>query len=159
MDATVADDGLDFAFTNPFQHPVCVYTVAGQNTVTTYILGNHADTCSVSFETTHLQNLPHKVIKKHDDSVTEDKRKQEGYDGHDVTIRRTVAYSDGDRHVDTIESHYEPNDEIILTPGDDSEEVVSTADLEPQDPLLNAPHDMMDFNVPSPDAVDTTEET
>ena len=31
---------------------------------------------------------------------------------------------------------------IILTPGDDSEEVVSTADLEPQDPLLNAPHDM-----------------
>ena len=154
MDATVADDGLDFAFTNPFQHPVCVYTVAGQNTVTTYILGNHADTCSVSFETTHLQNLPHKVIKKHDDSVTEDKRKQEGYDGHDVTIRRTVAYSDGDRHVDTIESHYEPNDEIILTPGDDSEEVVSTADLEPQDPLLNAPHDMMDFNVPSPDAVD-----
>lgn len=159
MDATVADDGLDFAFTNPFQHPVCVYTVAGQNTVTTYILGNHADTCSVSFETTHLQNLPHKVIKKHDDSVTEDKRKQEGYDGHDVTIRRTVAYSDGDRHVDTIESHYDPNDEIILTPGDDSEEVVSTADLEPQDPLLNAPHDMMDFNVPSPDAVDTTEET
>ena len=158
MDATVADDGLDFAFTNPFQHPVCVYTVAGQNTVTTYILGNHADTCSVSFETTHLQNLPHKVIKKHDDSVTEDKRKQEGYDGHDVTIRRTVAYSDGDRHVDTIESHYEPNDEIILTPGDDSEEVVSTADLEPQDPLLNAPHDMMDFNVPSPDAVDTADE-
>lgn len=158
MDATVADDGLDFAFTNPFQHPVCVYTIAGQNTVTTYILGNHADTCSVSFETTHLQNLPHKVIKKHDDSVTEDKRKQEGYDGHDVTIRRTVAYSDGDRHVDTIESHYEPNDEIILTPGDDSEEVVSTADLEPQDPLLNAPHDMMDFNVPSPDAVDTADE-
>ena len=158
MDATVADDGLDFAFTNPFQHPVCVYTVAGQNTVTTYILGNHADTCSVSFETTHLQNLPHKVIKKHDDSVTEDKRKQEGYDGHDVTIRRTVAYSDGDRHVDTIESHYEPNDEIILTPGDDSEEVVSTADLEPQDPLLNAPHDMMDFNVPAPDAVDTADE-
>ena len=158
MDATVADDGLDFAFTNPFQHPVCVYTVAGQNTVTTYILGNHADTCSVSFETTHLQNLPHKVIKKHDDSVTEDKRKQEGYDGHDVTIRRTVAYSDGDRHVDTIESHYEPNDEIILTPGDDSEEVVSTADLEPQDPLLNAPHDMMDFNVPAPDTVDTADE-
>ena len=158
MDATVADDGLDFAFTNPFQHPVCVYTVAGQNTVTTYILGNHADTCSVSFETTHLQNLPHKVIKKHDDSVTEDKRKQEGYDGHDVTIRRTVAYSDGDRHVDTIESHYDPNDEIILTPGDDSEEVVSTADLEPQDPLLNAPHDMMDFNVPSPDATDTAAE-
>lgn len=158
MDATVADDGLDFAFTNPFQHPVCVYTVAGQNTVTTYILGNHADTCSVSFETTHLQNLPHKVIKKHDDSVTEDKRKQEGYDGHDVTIRRTVAYSDGDRHVDTIESHYEPNDEIILTPGDDSEEVVSTADLEPQDPLLNAPHDMMDFNVPAPDATDTAAE-
>ena len=154
MDATVADDGLDFSFTNPFQHPVCVYTVAGKNTVTTYILGNHADTCSVSFETTHLQNLPHKVIKKHDDSVTEDKRKQEGYDGHDVTIRRTVAYSDGDRHVDTIESHYDPNDEIILTPGDDSEEVVSTADLEPQDPLLNAPHDMMDFNVPAADTAD-----
>ena len=158
MDATVADDGLDFSFTNPFQHPVCVYTVAGKNTVTTYILGNHADTCSVSFETTHLQNLPHKVIKKHDDSVTEDKRKQEGYDGHDVTIRRTVAYSDGDRHVDTIESHYDPNDEIILTPGDDSEEVVSTADLEPQDPLLNAPHDMMDFNVPAADTADTADE-
>ena len=151
MDATVADGELDFAFTNPFQHPVCVYTVAGENTITTYILGNHADTCSVSFETTHLQNLPHKIIKKHDDSVSEDKRKQEGYDGHDVTIRRTVAYTDGDRHVDTIESHYEANDEIILTPGEDSEEVVSTADLQPQDPLLNAPHDMMEFNVPQAD--------
>ena len=74
------------------------------------------------------------------------------------TIRRTVAYSDGDRHVDTIESQYDPNDEIILTPGDDSEEVVSTADLEPQDPLLNAPHDMMDFNVPAADTADTADE-
>ncbi len=157
MDATVADDGLDFAFTNPFQHPVAVYTVVGANTVTTYILGNHADTSTVTFETTHLQNLPHKIIKKHDDSVTDDTLKQFGYDGHDITIRRTVTYSDGDRHIDLITSHYDPNDAIVLTPDADSEEVVSTADLQPQDPLLNAPHDMMEFNVSAAPAGDDSD--
>ena len=41
-----------------------------------------------------------------------------------------------------------------MTPDGDSEEVVSTADLQPQDPLLNAPHDMMEFNVPAAPAGD-----
>ena len=122
--------------------------------MTTYILGNHADTSTVTFETTHLQNLPHKIIKKHDDSVSDDTLKQFGYDGHDITIRRTVTYSDGDRHIDLITSHYDPNDAIVLTPDGDSEEVVSTADLQPQDPLLNAPHDMMEFNVTAAPAGD-----
>lgn len=148
MDATVADDGLDFVFTNLFTHPVCVYTVSGSNTITTYILGNHDDTCGVWFQTTHLENLPHKIIRQHDDSVSADKVKQEGYDGHDITIHRTVGYSDGDTYADDIVSHYDPNDEIILTPGPDSETTVSTADLQPQDPLLNAQHDMLLFNVP-----------
>lgn len=148
MDATVADDGLDFVFTNFFTHPVCVYAVSGKNTITTYILGNHADTCGVWFQTTHLVNLPHKIIKKHDNTVSADKVKQQGYDGHDVTIHRTVNYADGDKYADDITTHYDPNDEIILTPGPDSETTVSTADLLPQDPLLNAQHDMLLFNVP-----------
>lgn len=58
MDATVADDGLDFAFTNPFQHPVAVYTVVGANTVTTYILGNHADTSTVTLKRHISRILP-----------------------------------------------------------------------------------------------------
>ena len=120
--------------------------MADKNSITTYILGNHADTCTVDFKTTELKNLPHDIIHKHDDSVTEDKREQEGYDGHDITIKRTVAYSDGDHYTDTIVSHYAPNDEIILTNGPDASETVSTADLQPQDPLINAPHDMMLFN-------------
>lgn len=142
MDATVADDSLDFAFTNPFSHAVYIYTVATGNTITTYILGNHEDACTVTFKTTGLENLPHQVIHKHDTAVTEDKRDQEGYDGHDITIQRTVVYADGDHYTDTIVSHYAPNAEIILTPGDGAEEVVKTSDLEPQDTLLNAPHDM-----------------
>ena len=145
MDATVADNSLDFAFTNPFQHPVYIYTVAGANTVTTYILGNHADTCTTTFQTIHLQNLPHKVIRKHNDAVTSDVCEQVGYDGHDIVIRRTVNYTDGDKYTDTIESHYAPNDEIIVTNGQASETVVQTSDLQPQDVLINAPHDMFAF--------------
>lgn len=143
MDATVADDSLDFAFTNPFQHPVYVYTVAGENSITTYILGNHADTCTVTFQTTNLQNLPHRVIRKHDDTAAADKQEQEGYDGHDITIHRTVAYTDGDHYSDDIISHYAPNTEIITTNGPASEDVVKTSDLEPQDTLINALHDML----------------
>lgn len=148
MDASVADGSLDFAFTNPFQHPVYVYTVAGENFVTTYILGNHADTCTTEFKTTDLKNLPHAVIHKHDDQVTADKREQEGYDGHDITIKRIVSYTDGDHYSDTIVSHYAPNDEIILTNGPASEETISTADLQPQDILINAVHDMMQAVAP-----------
>ena len=143
MDATVADDSLDFAFTNPFQHPVYVYTAAGENSITTYILGNHADTCTVTFQTTKLQNLPHRVVHKHDDNAVTDKQEQEGYDGHDITIHRTVAYTDGDHYADDITSHYAPNTEIITTNGPASEDVVKTSDLEPQDTLINALHDML----------------
>lgn len=150
MDASVADGSLDFSFSNPFQHPVYIYTVAGENSITTYILGNHADTCTTEFTTTNLKNLPHKVIYKHDDKVIQDKRDQEGYDGHDITIKRTVSYSDGDHYSDTIVSHYAPNDEIILTNGAASETTVSTADLQPQDILINAPHDMTQAVIPVP---------
>ncbi|MCH4188049.1 MAG: VanW family protein [Megasphaera sp.] len=155
MDASVADGSLDFSFTNPFQHPVYVYTVAEANSVTTYILGNHADTCTTEFKTTDLKNLPHTIIHKHDDQVTTDKREQEGYDGHDVTIKRTVSYTDGDHYSDTIVSHYAPNDEIILTNGPASEETVSTADLQPQDILINAVHDMMQAVAPPPEDSDS----
>jgi vancomycin resistance protein YoaR len=144
MDATVADNSLDFAFTNPFKHPVYICTEMNQGSLTVYILGNHADTCNVSFATVSQKTLPHRVIHRHDDSVTEDKRDQEGYDGHDITIRRTVAYADGDHYTDTIVSHYDPNSEIILTPGPSSEETVQTTNLDgeqPQDAMLNAPHD------------------
>ena len=68
-----------------------------------------------------------------------------------------MTYSDGDRHIDLITSHYDPNDAIVLTPDADSEEVVSTADLQPQDPLLNAPHDMMEFNVSAAPAGDDSD--
>ena len=98
----------------------------------------------MSFATVSQKTLPHRVIHRHDDSVTEDKRDQEGYDGHDITIRRTVAYADGDHYTDTIVSHYDPNSEIILTPGPSSEETVQTTNLDgeqPQDAMLNAPHD------------------
>ena len=142
MDATVADNSLDFAFTNPFQHPVYIYTVAGDNSVTTYILGNHGDTCTTTFKTIELENLPHRVIRKHKGDAAGDVREQEGYDGHRIVIRRHVAYADGDAYTDTIESMYEPNDEIIVTNGPDEETVVKTSDLEPQDILINAPHDM-----------------
>lgn len=86
MDATVADDSLDFAFTNPFTRPVYIYTEMGDASVTVYILGNHADTCNVTFNTVSQKTLPHRVVRRHDDKVTEDKRDQEGYDGHDITI-------------------------------------------------------------------------
>ncbi|MEE0721251.1 MAG: VanW family protein [Caecibacter sp.] len=144
MDATVADDSLDFSFTNPFNHPVYIYTEMGDASVTVYILGNHKDTCQVSFETLSQRTLPHRVVHKHDDSVTEDKRDQEGYDGHEISIRRTVHYTDGDSYTDTITSHYDPNSEIILTPGPDSDETVQTTNLDgehPQDAMLNSPHD------------------
>ena len=157
MDATVADDSLDFAFTNPFQHPVYVYTVAGENSITTYILCNHADTCTVTFQTTNLQNLPHRVIHKHDDNAVTDKREQEGYDGHDITIHRTVAYTDGDHYADDITSHYAPNAEIISTNGPASEDVVNTSDLEPQDILINAPHDMMQAVMTPSENTDNTD--
>lgn len=142
MDATVADHSLDFAFTNPFRHAVYIYTVIGENTITTYILGNHADVCTVSFQTTGLANLPHQVIFRHDNETVQDTRQQEGYDGHDIVIHRSVVYADGDTYSDDIRSHYAPNDEIILTAGADASEMVQTSDLEAQDVLINAPHDM-----------------
>lgn len=154
MDATVADDSLDFAFTNPFQHPVYVYTAIGNGSITTYILGNHADTCTVSFQTLSVKNLPHKVVYKHDDAATTDKVDQEGYDGHDIAIRRTVSYTDGDHYTDTIVSHYDPNTEIILTNGPGSESTVQTSDLEAQDLLLNDPHDMMTAVAAVPDSME-----
>ena len=128
----------------------------GDASVTVYILGNHADTCNVTFTTVSQKTLPHRVIRRHDDKVTEDKRDQEGYDGHDITIRRTVNYTDGDHYTDTIVSHYDPNSEIILTPGDSSEEVVQTTNLDgeqPQDAMINAPHDPT--KIPEPAAPDT----
>lgn len=149
LDATVADGSLDFAFTNPFSHPVYIYTIAGQNFITTYILGNHADLATVAFQTAGLANLPHKVIHKHDDSVTVDTVQQQGYDGHNIVIHRTVAYADGDKYSDDISSYYAPNDEIILTPGPDAEETVQTSDLEAQDVLINAPHDMYEATAPA----------
>lgn len=157
MDATVADDSLDFAFTNPFTRPVYIYTEMGDASITVYILGNHADTCQVSFETISLKNLPHRIVRRHDDSVTEDKRDQEGYDGHDITIRRTVKYDDGDHYTDTIVSHYDPNTEIILTNGPSSEEEapLNPDGLEPQDTLINAPHDML--AAPAPVETDDTD--
>lgn len=157
LDATVADHSLDFAFTNPFTHPVYIYTIAGQNFITTYILGNHADLASVTFATAGLANLPHKVIHKHDDSVTADTVQQEGYDGHNIVIHRVVAYADGDKYSDDITSYYAPNDEIILTPGADAEETVQTSDLEAQDILINAPHDMYEAVAPAADAAATAD--
>lgn len=142
LDATVADGSLDFAFTNPFSHPVYIFTIAGKNAITTYILGNHADLATVTFQTAGLANLPHKVIHKHDDKVTADTVQQEGYDGHNIVIHRSVAYADGDKYGDDIASYYAPNDEIILTSGPDAEETVQTSDLQAQDILINAPHDM-----------------
>lgn len=147
MDATVADGSLDFGFTNPFTHPVYIYTSISNSTLTVYILGNHADTCTVNFTTLSQKTLPHKVVRKHDDSVTDDVNEQVGYDGHDVTIRRDVAYTDGDKYTDKIVSHYDPNTEIIRTAGPASEEVVQTTNLDgevPQDVIINKIHDMTD---------------
>ena len=144
MDATVADDGLDFGFTNPFQHPVYIYTSYRNGAVTVYILGNHEDSCNVIFKTLSQKTLPHKVIRRHDDSITEDVREQEGYDGHDITIRRSVVYKDGQTYTDTIDSHYDPNTTIIRTPGPASEETVQASNLsgeQPQDAVLNLLHD------------------
>lgn len=154
LDATVADNSLDFAFTNPFEHPVYVYTVVGKNTITTYILGNHADLCTVTFQTAGLANLPHKVIHKHDDKVTQDTVQQQGYDGHNIIIHRSVQYADGDKYSDDIKSYYAPNDEIILTNGPDAEETVQTSDLQAQDILINAPHDMYEAVIPAAPADD-----
>lgn len=150
LDATVADGALDFAFTNPFSHPVYIFTIAGKNAITTYILGNHADLATVTFQTAGLANLPHKIIHKHDDSVTADTLQQAGYDGHNIVIHRVVAYADGDKYSDDIGSYYAPNDEIILTPGPDAEETVQTSDLQAQDILINAPHDMYEAVMTAP---------
>jgi vancomycin resistance protein YoaR len=147
MDATVADGSLDFGFTNPFKHPIYIYTVMTGSALTVYILGNAADTCEVSFTTLSQKTLPHKVIYKHDDSVTDDVREQEGYDGHDVTIRRDVSYKDGDKYTDKIISHYDPNTLIIRTLGPSSEQTVQDTNLDgetPQDVIINKLHDMTD---------------
>jgi vancomycin resistance protein YoaR len=144
MDATVADNSLDFSFTNPFKHPVYIYTKYSSNSITVYVLGNKADTCTVQFETLSQKTLPHKIVRKHDDSVSEDVRDQEGYDGHDIKIRRKVKYTDGDSYTDTIVSHYDPNTEIIKTAGPSSEETVQTSNLEgefSQDYMINELHD------------------
>ncbi len=105
-------------------------------------MGNRNDLCETVFQTVSLKNLPHRVIRRHDEAAESDVQEQIGYDGHDVVIRRTVFYADGDKYTDMIESHYEPNDEIIVTKGPASETVVQTSDLQAQDVLLNRPHDM-----------------
>ena len=120
MDATVADNSLDFIFSNPFTHGVYICTECTHDAITVYILGDHEDGCSVAFVTTEQKTLPHNVIKKHDPFITEDKKEQEGYDGREITIKRDVYYKDGSVYTDFIESRYEPNDDITLTCGGDS---------------------------------------
>lgn len=144
LDATVADNGPDLVFSNPFDHPIYCYTVMGTDTITVYILGNHADTCSVSFRTLSQKTLPHQVIYKHQDGITAEQRQQEGYDGHEISIARYVQYSDGVTYSNVISSRYEANAEIILTPGVASEKTVQTTNLggeQLQDAMMNFPHD------------------
>ena len=76
--------------------------------------------------------------------MTEDVQEQEGYDGHDISIRRHVVYKDGQTYTDTIDSHYDPNTTIIRTPGPSSEETIQATNTEgetSQDPMINQPHD------------------
>ena len=144
MDATVADNALDFIFSNPFRHAVYIYTTYTGDTATVYILGNHEDLCSVVFVTTSRKTLPHEVIRKHDPSVTADTKEQEGYDGREITIKREVYYRDGSTYTDFIVSAYEPNAEITRTAGAGSREIVQTTAPEGeanQDEMINRPHD------------------
>lgn len=113
-DATVADNYLDFCFTNVLPHPVYVLAVYEPGAITTYILGNHADLLqAVDLPEVENKTLPHTTVYKVDPSQAEERKEEEGNDGYDVTVVQQVTYSDGSRYQNSFRSVYDAVDTVI----------------------------------------------
>lgn len=113
-DATVADNYLDFCFTNVLPHPVYIMAVYEPGAITTYILGNHADLLqAVDLPEVENKTMPHTTIFKVDPSQAEERKEEEGNDGYDVTVVQQVVYSDGSRYENSFRSVYDVVDTVI----------------------------------------------
>ena len=113
-DATVAEGSLDFCFLNHLKHGVYVYAVYEPGAVTVRILGNQEDKPSfVEITQKSDEVLPFKTVTRIDPSQEEEKKVEEGHEGHNVLVTQSVKWADGRIYHDSFFSDYEPIDTVI----------------------------------------------
>lgn len=113
-DATVADNYLDFCFVNNLTCPVYLCAAYEPGAITLYVLGNHADEPQhVALAETEHTTLPHKTVCRADPAQAEPKKTEEGNDGYDVTVVRTVTRRDETAWSDSFRSVYDAVDTVI----------------------------------------------
>lgn len=113
-DATVAEGSLDFCFLNHLKHGVYIYAVYEPGAVTVRILGNQEDKPSfVEIAQKSDEVLPFKTVTRVDPSQEEDKKVEEGHEGHSVLVTQSVKWADGRIYHDSFFSDYEPVDTVI----------------------------------------------
>ena len=113
-DATVAEGSLDFCFLNHLKHGVYIYAVYEPGAVTVRILGNQEDKPSfVEIAKKSDEVLPFKTVPRIDPSQEEEKKVEEGHEGHNVLVTQSVKWADGRIYHDSFFSDYEPVDTVI----------------------------------------------
>ena len=115
MDATVADGGPDFVFTNDTSHPIIIKTSYTDQTLTVSLLSaplNRRVETSTS-DPAHYTDPKTRYI--HDDTVADGTIVQQttGERGFDVSVSRTVYASNGIvLSTQSFPSHYSPEDVV-----------------------------------------------
>ncbi len=113
-DATVADKYIDFAFKNTLNHPIFIHAVYSPGALTVYILGNDRDVpTAADLALTKQKVLHHKTVCRTDPSQQEEQKTEEGNDGYDVTVTRTVRWGNGYVLTDSFRSVYDPVKTVI----------------------------------------------
>ena len=119
------------------KHGVYIYAVYEPGAVTVRILGNQEDKPSfVEIARKSDEILPFKTVIRVDPSLEEDKKVEEGHEGHNVLVTQSVKWADGRIYHDSFYSDYEPVDTVI------------TYKVKPDDPPQPS-------EPPSPEAVKT----
>jgi vancomycin resistance protein YoaR len=116
MDATVADGGPDFAFTNDTGHTIVVQTSYTDSTLTVSLLSAPTDrTTSLVPGTESNYTKPGKrYVADPDVPKGQFSQQTEGERGFDFDVTRTVTATDGSIvHSDTFRSHYIPEDVVF----------------------------------------------
>lgn len=128
-DATVSYGYLDFAFKNPYQHPVYVLTSAENGEMSVWIIGRPEDKPqSVSISVGGAYTIPNEVIEKEDPNADKDVIEEDGHPGSGMTTTRTVVYHDGTTTSESFDSVYDPLRTVIVKGTKKKEEVTTDKD-------------------------------
>ena len=89
------------------KHGVYIYAVYEPGAVTVRILGNQEDKPSfVEIVRKSDEVLPFKTVIRVDPSQEEDKKVEEGHEGHNVLVTQSVKWADGRIYHDSVGLQY-----------------------------------------------------